>query len=53
LPPGVNPLVYRELLSRGYEPKEQIEETVFEVDENDDSGLDDFQNDEEREYWKR
>jgi hypothetical protein len=42
LPPSVKPLVYRELLSRGREPKEQLEEQVFEIDEDDDRGIEDF-----------
>ncbi len=38
----IKPLVYRELLDRGQEPREQMEETVFEIDEDDDRGLEDF-----------
>jgi hypothetical protein len=49
LPPGVKPLVYRELIGRNEEPKEQIDEPVFEIGEYDDEGLDDFKYDEERE----
>jgi hypothetical protein len=39
LPASVKPLVYRELLSRGEEPKERPAEQVFEIDENDDRGM--------------
>ncbi len=42
LPVSVKPLVYRELLSRGQEPQEQLVEQVFEIDENDDKGMEDF-----------
>ena len=47
LPPSVRPLVHRELVSRGQNPGEQVEETVFEIDENDDEGLEEFGNEEE------
>jgi hypothetical protein len=43
LPLGVKPLVYRELLSRGQEPRDRIDEPVFEIDENDDADLDTFE----------
>jgi hypothetical protein len=49
LPLGVKPLVYRELLSRGQDPRERIEEQVFEVDESDDDSLEDFTDDKEQE----
>jgi hypothetical protein len=42
LPTSVKPLVYRELLSRGREPKEQLDEQVFEINEDDDRGMEDF-----------
>jgi hypothetical protein len=42
LPSSVKPLVYRELLGRGVEPKEQLDEQIFEIDEDDDRGLEDF-----------
>jgi hypothetical protein len=47
LPESVRPLVHRELVLRGQNPGEPIEETVFEIDENDDEGLEDFVNEEE------
>ncbi len=43
LPLGVKPLVYRELVSRGQEPSESIEEPVFEIDEDADADLDNFE----------
>jgi hypothetical protein len=42
LPTIVKPLVYRELLGRGVEPKEHVDEQIFEIDEDDDLGLEDF-----------
>ncbi len=42
LPSSVKPLVYRELFGRGVEPKEQLDEQIFEIDEDDDRGLEDF-----------
>jgi len=42
LPASVKPLVYREMLGRGVMPKEQLDEQVFEIDEDDDQGLEDF-----------
>jgi hypothetical protein len=49
LPPEARPLVYRELLSRGQDPGDRIEEQVFEVDENDDESLENFTEDKEQE----
>jgi hypothetical protein len=45
LPASVKPLVYRELLSRGEEPKERPDEQIFEIDENDDRGMEDLYSD--------
>ncbi len=45
LPTTVKPLVYRELLGRGEEPKERPAEQIFEIDEDDDRGLEDFDTD--------
>ncbi len=42
LPTGIKPLVYRELLSRGQEPRKRVEETVYEIDENDDAAVEEF-----------
>ncbi|HYA88334.1 MAG TPA: hypothetical protein VEI57_14865 [Nitrospirota bacterium] len=42
LPASVKPLVYRELFGRGVEPKEQTDEQIFEIDEDDDRVLEDF-----------
>lgn len=42
LPKTTKPLVHRELLSRGREPQERVDEQVFEIDENDDWALEDF-----------
>ena len=49
LPPEARPLVYRELLSRGQDPGDRIEEQVFEVDENNDESLENFTEDKEQE----
>ncbi len=43
IPASTRPLVYRELLNRGQEPREKVEDQEFEVDENDDAGLEDFE----------
>jgi hypothetical protein len=42
LPKSARPLVHRELLGRGRTPGEAVEETVFEVDDNDDLDLETF-----------
>jgi hypothetical protein len=42
VPASVKPLVYRELLGRGEEPKEHIDEQIFEIDEDDDRVIEDF-----------
>jgi hypothetical protein len=42
LPVSVKPLVHRELLNRGQEPWKRVEETVYEIDENDEEALEDF-----------
>ncbi len=42
LPISVKPLVHRELLNRGQEPWKRVEETVYEIDENDEEALEDF-----------
>ncbi len=42
LPVSIKPLVYRELLSRGQDPGKRVEETFYEVVENDDNTIDDF-----------
>ncbi len=43
LPIIVKPLVYRELMARGEDPGKIRKEPVYEVDENDDLNLEDFQ----------
>lgn len=43
LPLGVKPLIHRELLDRGIEPGAQKRDTVVELDENDDIGMEEFQ----------
>jgi hypothetical protein len=47
LPVGVKPLVHREFLARGMEPASQIADLVFEIDENDDVGLENMEGIEE------
>ena len=42
LPVGVKPLVYRELLGRGVEPHDKLDEQIFEIGEDDDRGIEDF-----------
>ncbi len=42
LPQAAKPLVHRELLGRGREPQERVNEQVYEIDENDDRALEDF-----------
>ncbi len=42
LPVSIKPLVYREILSRGQDPGKRVEETVYEIDENDDNTIEDF-----------
>jgi hypothetical protein len=43
LPKGIRPLVHRELISRGQEPRVRLEEPVFEIDENDDMYIETFE----------
>jgi len=42
LPQAAKPLVHRELLGRGRDPQERVNEQVYEIDENDDWALEDF-----------
>ncbi len=42
LPVSIKPLVHRELLKRGEEPWQPVEETVYELDENDEDAIQDF-----------
>jgi hypothetical protein len=42
LPAAVKPLVHRELLDRGQNPEVTVEERVFDIDENDDVGMEDI-----------
>jgi len=43
LPIATRPLVYRELLARGQDPRDAKEDQVFEIAEDDDTDLDGFQ----------
>jgi hypothetical protein len=43
LPVSIKPLIHRELLNRGQEPWKRVEETVYEIDENDEYALEDFE----------
>jgi hypothetical protein len=52
LPPGVRPLVHRELLDRGEDPEQLVsdeEELVYEIDENDEAYLGEFTEQEDQE----
>jgi len=42
LPKSIYPLISHEFLSRGVKPVNRIEDQVFEIDENDDTGLENF-----------
>jgi hypothetical protein len=53
LPKNVTPFVHRELVNRGQEPGEPIEESVFEIDENDDAELENFGVSEEEQEERR
>jgi hypothetical protein len=47
LPVGVKPLVHREFLARGVEPSSHVADMVFEIDENDDVGMENMEGIEE------
>jgi hypothetical protein len=52
LPPGVRPFIHRELFERGEDPERlgrDEEEIVYEIDENDESYLDEFRRQEDHE----
>ncbi len=53
LPISVKPLVHRELLNRGQEPWKRVEETVYEIDENDEDALEGIDPDEPEGRVKR